>query len=74
MAKEINDAGGRAIGVSCDASDESNVKLAFEQIKKEEGFGGNLAAAIYNVGGKFIRKPFLELSDAEYESGWKTNG
>ncbi len=33
-----------------------------------------LAAAIYNVGGRFIRKSFLELDEEEFESGWVANG
>jgi hypothetical protein len=49
------------------------VDAAFEQIKKEYA-GKKLAAAIYNVGGKFVRKPFLELSLEEYASGYEANG
>lgn len=74
LVKEINTAGGRAVGISTDTSDANSVRNAFEQLKKEDGFQGHLAAAIYNVGGGFIRKPFLELSDEEFEHGWKTNG
>lgn len=61
IVKEINSAGGKAIGISTDVSDPSAVKSAFQQIEKD--FAGlKLAAAIYNVGGKFIRKPFLDMS------------
>jgi len=49
------------------------VKKAFEQIKKEMG-DASLAAAVYNVGGGFVRKPFLELSEDEFEAGWEANG
>ncbi|EXJ84598.1 7-alpha-hydroxysteroid dehydrogenase [Capronia epimyces CBS 606.96] len=73
VVAEINAAGGKAIGISTDCSDGKSVKAAFEQLKKEIG-GGTLAAAIYNVGGRFIRKPFLELSEEEFESGWEANG
>jgi NAD(P)-dependent dehydrogenase (short-subunit alcohol dehydrogenase family) len=72
IVKEINDAGGKAIGISTDASDGKSVKAAFDQIKKESG--GKLVAAIYNVGGRFIRKPFLELSEEEFMSGMEANG
>ena len=73
LAKEINDAGGKAIGISTDASDSKSVQAAFEKLNKE--FGGlPLAAAIYNVGGRFVRKPFLELSEEEFEAGWEANG
>ena len=73
IVKEINDAGGNAIGISTDCSDGKSVKDAFAQIKKEMG-SQKLAAAIYNVGGRFIRKSFLELDEEEFESGWVANG
>jgi len=73
LVKEIEAAGGRAIGISTDAADEKSVKQAFEQIKKEMG-GAKLAAAVYNVGGRFIRKPFLELTPEDFEAGWEANG
>lgn len=74
LVSEINDAGSKAIGISTDCSDANSVSAAFEKIRGEEGFQGNLAAAVYNVGGKFIRKSFLELTEDEFELGWKTNG
>lgn len=74
LVKEINSAGGKAIGISTDCSDGAAVKKAFEQLKGEEGFQGNLAAAVYNVGGRFVRKSFLELNEEEYSSGWQANG
>jgi NADP-dependent 3-hydroxy acid dehydrogenase YdfG len=73
LVKEINAAGGKAIGISTDATDNKSVVSAFEQIKKELG-DQNLAAAIYNVGGKFVRKPFLELTEDDMEAGWAANG
>lgn len=73
IVKEINDAGGKAIGISTDVSSESDVKRAFAEIAKEFK-GKQLAAAIYNVGGKFVRKPFLELTLEEYEAGYEANG
>lgn len=73
FVKEINDAGGKAIGISTDTADGKSIQSAFEQINKERG-GAPLAAAIFNVGGGFIRKPFLELSPQEYEGGWQANG
>lgn len=74
LVKEINSSGGRAIGISTDCSDGASVTAAFDRLKNEDGFNGNLAAAIYNVGGKFIRKPFLELTEEEFSLGWNTNG
>ena len=49
------------------------MKGAFVEIEKEFK-GKKLAAAIYNVGGKFVRKPFLELSLEDYEAGYEANG
>ena len=73
IVKEINAAGGQAIGVSTDVTSESSVKSAFAEIQKEFK-GKKLAAAIYTVGGGFVRKPFLEMTLAEYEGGYKSNG
>jgi NAD(P)-dependent dehydrogenase (short-subunit alcohol dehydrogenase family) len=73
IAKEINAAGGKSIGISADTSDVSSVKSAFEQLKKEMG-DAPLAVAVYNVGGGFVRKPFLQLSPEEIEGGWASNG
>lgn len=40
----------------------------------EKSEGGKIAAAVFNVGGRFIRKPFLELTQEEFEAGWDANG
>ncbi|KAI1506488.1 short chain dehydrogenase [Biscogniauxia marginata] len=58
---EINKAGGKAIGISTDATDQKSVDDAFETVKKELP-GLKLAAAIFNSAGGFSRKPFLELN------------
>ncbi|KAH8791928.1 short chain dehydrogenase/ reductase-like protein [Hyaloscypha finlandica] len=73
IVNEIKAAGGQAIGISTDVSSESSVKNAFAEIQKEFK-GKKLAAAIYNVGGRFVRKPFLELTSEEYEAGYEANG
>ncbi|PMD54630.1 short chain dehydrogenase/ reductase-like protein [Hyaloscypha bicolor E] len=73
IVKEIKAAGGQAIGISTDVSSESSVKNAFAEIQKEFK-GKKLAAAIYNVGGRFVRKPFLEMTSEEYEAGYEANG
>lgn len=63
VVTEINEAGGKAIGITADATDESSLKAAFETIKKELP-GLKLAATIYNVrpNSRPSRKPFLELT------------
>jgi NAD(P)-dependent dehydrogenase (short-subunit alcohol dehydrogenase family) len=58
---EINESGGRALGISADTSDPASVKTAFETISKEFA-DYKLAAAVYNAAGGFVRKPFLETS------------
>ncbi|KAJ6134201.1 hypothetical protein N7523_000523 [Penicillium sp. IBT 18751x] len=73
VAKEINNAGGHAIGISTDLSDAHSVKKAFDQISKE--FGDRpLAAAIFNLGGGFVKRPFLELTEAEFSAGFNVQG
>ncbi|KIW90909.1 uncharacterized protein Z519_08692 [Cladophialophora bantiana CBS 173.52] len=64
VVAQINDAGGKAIGISADATDEASLASAFTSIKKEKGFENlQLVAAIYNVrpNSRPSRKPFLEL-------------
>ncbi|KAI9722068.1 MAG: hypothetical protein M1812_002028 [Candelaria pacifica] len=74
LVSEINNSGGKAIGISTDVSDSKSVTSAFKQISSSDLGGANLAAAVFNVGGKFIRKPFLELSLEEFEAGYEANG
>lgn len=73
LVKEIQSSGGKAIGISSDVSDAASVKSAFSKINSEFG-DAKLAAAVYNVGGGFIRKGFLDLTEKEFESGWEANG
>jgi NAD(P)-dependent dehydrogenase (short-subunit alcohol dehydrogenase family) len=73
IVSEINKNGGKAIGVAADVADSASLKSAFETIKKELG-DAKLAAAVYNVGGGFTRKPFLQLTEKEYTAGYESNG
>ena len=73
LVKEIEAAGGKAIGISTDCADGASVKKAFDELKKEMG-GAKLTAAIYNVGGAFFRKNFLSLSEEEFVAGFEANG
>lgn len=61
------------MGFPTDVASQSSVKDAFAGIQKEFK-GKKLAAAVFNVGGSFVRKPFLELSLDEYETGYNANG
>ncbi|TAQ89369.1 hypothetical protein B7494_g2320 [Chlorociboria aeruginascens] len=73
IVEEIKSSGGQAVGISTDVSSPSSVSSAFKEIEKEFQ-GKKLAAAIYNVGGRFVRKPFLEMTLEEYEAGFVANG
>jgi NADP-dependent 3-hydroxy acid dehydrogenase YdfG len=44
LAKEINDKGGKALGISTDISDSDSVKAAVSKIKQE--FGQDVGAAV----------------------------
>jgi NAD(P)-dependent dehydrogenase (short-subunit alcohol dehydrogenase family) len=47
------------------------VSSAFQKITTELFPGSPIAAAIFNSGGGFVRKPFLELTTEEFEAGWE---
>jgi NAD(P)-dependent dehydrogenase (short-subunit alcohol dehydrogenase family) len=48
---------------------------AFSKIRAMSNGGEvKVAAAIYNVGGKFVRKPFMQLTLEEFEAGFEANG
>lgn len=69
LVQEINNNGGKAIGVSADTSSEESVKSAFETIAQKYE-NAPCAAAIYNASGGFVRKPFLETKAEDLEKGW----
>jgi NAD(P)-dependent dehydrogenase (short-subunit alcohol dehydrogenase family) len=73
IVSEINTTGGKAIGVDADVADRASLEKAFEAIKDEFG-DAQLAAAVFNVGGGFVRKPFLELTGEEFAGGYDANG
>ncbi|KAF2739999.1 NAD(P)-binding protein [Polyplosphaeria fusca] len=68
LAKEINDKGGKAIGISTDISDSNSVKNAVSQIKNEFGQDVGAAAAIFNASGGFLRKSFLEVPEEAFRA------
>lgn len=72
LVTEIQNSGGWAKGISTDISDAGSVEQAFAEIR--EFGGGRVSAAVFNVGGKFVRKPFLELGFGEWEAGWEAGG
>ncbi|KAL4865022.1 hypothetical protein BDV12DRAFT_156877 [Aspergillus spectabilis] len=73
VVNEINASGGQALGISADLSDSNDVQAAFEKISQQ--FKDTpLAAAVFNSGGGFVRKPFLELTEEEFAGGYKSQG
>jgi NAD(P)-dependent dehydrogenase (short-subunit alcohol dehydrogenase family) len=70
LVKDIESSGGKATGISTDVASTESVKKAFEQVKSI----GPVAVAVFNVGGRFIRKPFLELTEDDFDAGIQTNG
>ncbi|GAD93139.1 oxidoreductase, short chain dehydrogenase/reductase family [Paecilomyces variotii No. 5] len=73
IVEEINASGGKAIGLSADLADFKSVQSTFDKIGKEFP-SALLAAAIFNPGGGFVRKPFLELTEEEFLSGFESQG
>lgn len=61
-----------AFKVSWILCDPTSVKAAFEKIKEQAG-DAHLAAAVYNVGAGYVKKPFLELTLKEYTGGFESN-
>lgn len=68
IVSEIKQNGGQAYGVTADVGDATSLQSAFKTIR-EQLPGSKLAAAIYNVNTRFIRKPFLELTRDEFQAG-----
>ncbi|KAG8627894.1 hypothetical protein KVT40_003767 [Elsinoe batatas] len=72
FVKEINDAGGKAIGISTDVSDSTSIKNAFQKIESEFGSEG-CAAAVFNASGRFFRKSILDLTEEEFVAGFNVS-
>ncbi|OJD25574.1 hypothetical protein ACJ73_03061 [Blastomyces percursus] len=72
LVQEISSGGGNAVGINTDVTSVASVKSAFAEISNAFP-GAPVAAAIYNVGGGFVRKPFLELSQEDFTAGYESN-
>jgi NAD(P)-dependent dehydrogenase (short-subunit alcohol dehydrogenase family) len=74
VVAQVNKNGGRAIGITADATDATSLTKAFEAIKKE--FQDlQLVAAVYNVrpNSRPSRKPFLELGIEDLDTSLNGN-
>lgn len=72
LAKDITSKGGKAIGISADVSSAESLKKAFAEVEKEFP-GAACAAAVFNAAGGMVRKPFLEVTEKEFSSGWEVS-
>jgi len=74
VVAQIEKAGGKAIGITTDATDAASLASAFETIKKELP-GLQLAAAVYNVrpNSRPSRRPFLELKIEDLDTSLNGN-
>lgn len=70
--KAVNDAGGKAIGISADSSDRASLDAAFETIAKELP-DYKLAAAIYNASAGLRPTPFVEVDPEVLETSINVN-
>lgn len=64
----IEDQGGRATAVVCDATDEKNVIDLFNKVESEGS--GALDLAVYNVGNSMPGK-ILDMDTAYFENAWR---
>ncbi|MCJ1473284.1 hypothetical protein MMC13_001935 [Lambiella insularis] len=71
LVEEIEKSGGKAVGISTDVSSPQSVEDAFKKIK---GMSDEVAAGVFNVGGRFIRGPFLEMSLDDFQASYDANG
>ena len=70
LAKEIEQSGGKAVGISMDVTSPESVRSAFDKVKAlGDGSPVTCAAAVMNGAGAFARKSFLELTHEEFENG-----
>ena len=67
LVKDIESAGGRAIGYACDARKESDVVELVARIEREVG---PVEVAVFNVGGN-VRFPILEMTTRVYTKVWE---
>jgi NAD(P)-dependent dehydrogenase (short-subunit alcohol dehydrogenase family) len=72
LADEINQSGGKAVGISTDVSSEESVKNAFVKIKEVYG-GAPVAAVVFNASTRPSGKPFLESTAEEFGLGYEVS-
>lgn len=71
--RDIQQAGGQAIGIIADVADAESLNRAFDTVG-EALPNSKLAAAVYNVNSGFMMKPFLELQLDEFQNSFGKTG
>ncbi|KAL2832862.1 oxidoreductase [Aspergillus cavernicola] len=66
LLRDITQNGGSAVGIPTDVTNPTSMDSTMDEIKAQLGSDLRVAAAIYNVAGKFSRKPFLEQGMEEF--------
>ncbi|KAH8425622.1 uncharacterized protein LDX57_003371 [Aspergillus melleus] len=68
LVREIDQTKGKgsALGIPTDVTDPQSVESTMTAIKTHYGADLNIAAAVFNVASKFVRKPFLESEGEEF--------
>lgn len=51
-------------------SDSKSVKVMVGKVQEEYGKDVNVAAAVFNASGAFVRKPFLELTEEDLDTSY----
>jgi NAD(P)-dependent dehydrogenase (short-subunit alcohol dehydrogenase family) len=69
VEQEIAEAGGKALSVPCDATDEASVGAAFERVAGELG---PVDVLIWNAGA-FTMGGVLDVSPEDFERSWRGN-
>jgi NAD(P)-dependent dehydrogenase (short-subunit alcohol dehydrogenase family) len=64
--------GGSAVALTADVTSAPSIAAAFAELKATYPTSP-VAVAVYNVASR-VKKPFLELSAEDWESGWATGG
>lgn len=65
IVAEINESGGKAIGIPTDVSSKSSMDAAVKSVHDEFGNAG-CAAAVFNASAGFRRAPFLETTVEDF--------
>lgn len=73
IVRDIQQAGGRALGIVADVADTVSLSRAFDTVG-EALPNLKLAAAVYNVNSGFMMKPFLELQLDEFQNSFGKTG